>query len=330
MFSKVKRKIGLKPIRSIYIFYWFLLAYIIAALIFWFISLYNQNVELSYFKLNTVVADETLKEEQIKKIESEKRRKTAQYAGEGITFLLLIIAGAIFVFRLVRRQLTLSQEQQNFMMAITHELKTPIAVTKLNLETLLRRQLDSEKQKRLIAGSLEEANRLNALCNNMLMLSQFNAGGYKLEKEVFDLSVLVAGAVREYERRFPERKFVFENGIPMLVYGDTFLLQLAVSNLLDNAVKYSDATEPVFVQLSKTEGNVNVEVVDRGPGIPDAEKKRVFEKHFRGAKGRTKGTGLGMYLTSRIVKYHHGTVTISDNPPHGCIFTINLKHYEKE
>ena len=113
------------------------------------------------------------------KIKSLEKRKTAQYLGEGVTFFLLIIAGAIFVFRAVRRELRISRQQQNFMIAITHELKTPISVAKLNLETMQKRKLDETQQQRLIQTTLEETNRLNALCNNMLLSSQMEAGGYR-------------------------------------------------------------------------------------------------------------------------------------------------------
>ncbi|MFX9696122.1 histidine kinase dimerization/phospho-acceptor domain-containing protein, partial [Acinetobacter baumannii] len=81
--------------------------------------------------------------------------------GEGVTFLALIIIGAVFVFRATRRQLKLSQQQQNFMMAVTHELKTPIAITQLNLETLQKRKLEEDKQQKLISNTLQEARRLN-------------------------------------------------------------------------------------------------------------------------------------------------------------------------
>ncbi|MEO6950145.1 MAG: two-component sensor histidine kinase, partial [Ginsengibacter sp.] len=117
-----------RPLRFIYILYWALLTYILAALIFWFFALNKQNSELSFYRIDMLKPADTNYQNQINQIEKEKKRKTAQYAGEGITFFLLIIAGAIFVFRLINKQLMQSAEQQNFMMAITHELKTPIAV----------------------------------------------------------------------------------------------------------------------------------------------------------------------------------------------------------
>jgi two-component system, OmpR family, sensor histidine kinase CiaH len=120
MHSKTKKN------HYIFFIYWFLLAYIVAALVWWFIALNQQNEQATIFKLQQLKTDRPQYTEQVYKIEQGEKRKTAQYVGEGITFFLLIMAGAVFVFRAVRRQLKFSQEQQNFMMALTHELKTPI------------------------------------------------------------------------------------------------------------------------------------------------------------------------------------------------------------
>lgn len=328
MFRKVDRP-RWKPQRTIYIFYWFLLSYVISALVFWYFELDKQNEELAAYKISSLSKTGIVYEEALDQIERDKSRKTAQYAGEGITFLLLIIAGAVLVFRLIRRQFVLSRQQQNFMMAVTHELKTPIAVTRLNLETLMRRNLPEEKQKMLITKSVQETNRLNALCNNMLMLSQLDAGGFRIEPEVFDLNTLVKEAADELRSRFPGRTFSVSLPESATVHGDRFLLQLALNNLIENAVKYSAATDNVHLEVGEDPGNVYLRVADTGPGIKDKEKKQVFKKHFRGDKIRTKGTGLGLYLTSRIVQYHHGKITLQDNRPAGSIFTIYLKKYDE-
>ena len=122
-----------KKIQRAILIYWTLLAYIVAALIWWFIALNRQNEQMSFYKMQDVRSDDYLYKEKVGKIQKDKHTKTIQYLGEGGTFLLLIFGGAIFVFRAVRRELRINADQQNFMMAITHELKTPIAVTKLNL-----------------------------------------------------------------------------------------------------------------------------------------------------------------------------------------------------
>ena len=152
-----------KKIKSIYVIYWVLLAYIIAALVWWFIALMQQNQIMVNIRKAELIKSDYNYDLKFKAIEEDRKRKVAQYVGEGSIFFLLIIAGAVFVFRAIRRQLKHSQQQQSFMMAITHELKTPIAVAKLNLETLLKHKLDENRQQRLLHNTLQEANRLNDL-----------------------------------------------------------------------------------------------------------------------------------------------------------------------
>ena len=139
--------------------YWVLLVYIVAALVYWFIALNTQNRQMIQYEKQQLKKDSPIYIDEIKKLNAIEKRKTIQYIGEGSTFLLLILASAVFIFRAVRKQLKSSQQQQNFMMAITHELKTPIAVTKLNLETLQKRKLEEGQQQKLIQSTIQEANR---------------------------------------------------------------------------------------------------------------------------------------------------------------------------
>ncbi len=129
--------------------YWILLTYILAALVFWFIALNRQVEQMAEFKLSALIMDDPDYLKKYDAIADEKRRKNAQYTGEGATFLVLTLVGALFVYRAVRKQIKLQQQQQHFMMAVTHELKTPIAVARLNLETLLKHQLDDQKKQKL-------------------------------------------------------------------------------------------------------------------------------------------------------------------------------------
>ena len=137
-----------KRLRLIFVVYWVLLIYIVSALVYWFIALNVQNRQMIQFEKEQLKKDSPTYIDDIQKLNSIEKRKTIQYIGEGTTFLLLILASAVFIFRSVRRQFISTQQQQNFMMAITHELKTPIAVTRLNLETLLKRKLEISKQVR--------------------------------------------------------------------------------------------------------------------------------------------------------------------------------------
>lgn len=324
-YHKLKKKIKEKPLRVIYAFYWFLLAYIISALVFWFLVLNKQNKELTELLLQDISVHDVRYLQKEKRIEQLKDRKSAQYIDEGVTFLLLTLAGAVFVFRFINRQLTQSQQQRNFIMAITHELKTPIAVAKLNLETMQIRKLDLNQQQKLIRSTIQEANRLNSLCNNMLLLGQLDTGGYKFTKEKFDLATLANDCAEDFILRFPERKIEVEVPNEIMILGDKLSLQLAINNLLDNAIKYSRKDDVVLIKVFRENKKIKLHVIDEGFGVSDEEKGKVFEKYFRGIQRQTKGTGLGLYLTKEIVKQHHGEISVANNIPNGCIFEIQFK-----
>ena len=324
-YQNLKNKFKVKPLRIIYIFYWFLLAYILAALTFWFIELNKQNRQVTNFKLQTLNAIDRHYLQEQKNIQFESERKTAQYIGEGVTFLLLTITGAVLVFRLINKQLIQSQQQQNFMMAITHELKTPIAVTRLNLETMQMRKLEFSQQQKLIRSTIQEANRLNTLCNNMLLLSQINSGGYTLTNEKFDLATLANDCAEDFITRFPGRRIEVDAADQIIITGDKLLLQLAINNLLDNAIKYSGKDDVVLLKVFQENKKIRLQVIDQGYGVSDTEKEKIFDKYFRGAQMQTKGTGLGLYLSKEIVKQHHGDISVTNNIPRGCIFEIQFK-----
>ena len=314
----------IKRLRTIYILYWFLLTYVIAALVFWFIALNQQNIELSRYRLDMIDKNDENYDHEIRNIYDVKNRKTTQYLGEGITFFLLIVAGAVFVFRVIKRQLYQSQQQQHFMMAITHELKTPIAVTKLNLETLQKRTLNPEQQQKLISSTIQEADRLNALCNNILLTSQIEAGGYNVIKEKINLAELAKACAHDFITRYPIRKIETHLEDKIFVTGDKMLLQLAVNNLLDNAIKYSRKEDIVLLRIDADKNLVKLRVSDEGPGILPPDKNKIFEKYYRGSSRQTKGTGLGLYLTKKIVEQHNGSINVTDNLPHGSIFEISF------
>jgi signal transduction histidine kinase len=279
-------KLSGKRFKLITIIYWLLLAYIVAALVWWFISLENQNREMSELRYKTTYSiQSTLTPEQLKseiaKIDNETRRNTAKYISEGITFFILILIGAAFVFRSVRRQFRLQQQQQNFMMAVTHELKTPISVTRLNLETLLKHNLEAEKQVKIIQMTLQETARLNSLTNNILFSSQLEAGGYRFLKDELDFTSLTKDCIMEARSRYPDRIFNEQIDVESEIKGDPLLLQMMISNLLENAVKYSGKDKPISCLLKKTRSTVALNIIDEGIGISDKEKKR-FLKNFTG------------------------------------------------
>jgi len=322
-----------KRIRLATTIYWLLLFYIVAALVWWFISLEKQNRQMEDFKiiqLNAAVDpshNSEIYNGSLFKIEQEYKRNLVKFVSEGSTFLLLILIGAAFVYRSVRRQFLLQQQQQNFMMAVTHELKTPISVARLNLETLQKYQLDIEKQKKLIRMTLEETERLNTLTNNILISSQLEGGGYSISKEELDLSDLLKDCIRNFMQRYPERKFIEAIEPDMDVKGDPLLLQLLINNLLENAIKYSPKEKTITCILNERNGKIELHVIDEGAGIPDNEKKNIFKKFYRigdEATRQTQGTGLGLYLCKKIAEDHNADIEVTDHLPGGSNFVVVL------
>jgi two-component system, OmpR family, sensor histidine kinase CiaH len=306
--------------------YWLFLTYIIVALVWWFIELENQNTQMSNYKLSELnLADPSFQKKRAV-ILNDKQRKTTQYVSEGVTFLALIILGAVFMYRAVRRQFAVQRQQENLMMAITHELKTPIAVALLNLETLQKHQLDENKRQRLIEMTLQETNRLNSLASNILVSAQLEAGK-KSAKEEINFSDLVKSCINDFTRRFTDRTWTTEITEESVLSGDPLLLQIMVNNLLENATKYSAHHSTVSCTLSEDAGHIFLSVSNEGPGIPVDERKKIFQKFYRIGNEETrsaKGTGLGLYLCRKIAEDHDATIRVEENLPRGARFIVKF------
>ncbi len=313
--------------------YWSLLLYVVAALIWWFISLEKQNHLLAEKDLATLQGKKTYitatdYQEQLRQIERRRTKNTTKYISEGITFLVLIGISAVWVYRSVRRRIRLQEQQEAFMMAVTHELKTPIAVAKLNLETLQRYSLDEEKQKRLVKTTLEENARLNFLTNNILVASQLAGKRFHFDPVELDLSELLRDCVRDFQKRYPDRLIQPSIAKETILAGDPLLLQILVNNLLENAHKYSPADKPIELRLTEENGQCRLEVIDQGPGIPPGEQKRIFDRFYRiesEVTRKTQGTGLGLYLCKKIAQAHRASISVSPHPPQGSNFAVAFR-----
>lgn len=266
-------------------------------------------------------------QKELGEIVDQRKRSIAKYVGEGLTFLLLILVGAVYVYRSVRTQFRTQQQQQNFVMAITHELKTPISVSRLNLETLQRHKLDEEKKEKLLNMTMQETLRLDSLINNILISSQLDGHSYRISREELNFSDLVNDVVHQFTNRYHDRTLIQNVHEDIDITGDPLLLKLLVSNLLENANKYSPKDKPITVELNGDAERIRLSVKDEGGGIGSDEKKNVFKKFYRIGDERTRttrGTGLGLYLCKKIAEDHGGNITIEDNRPQGSNFIVSF------
>jgi len=321
------KTIKFNKLKLVSLIYWVFLTYMIAAFIWWYVSLEKQNNEIAAIKFQSIQLSDPSLAAKTHAIQDFQLRKTKQFIGEGVTFLLLFLLGAIYVYRSLLKQLRYADQQQNFMMAVTHELKTPIAISHLNIETLLKRDLDATQQLKLLEATLKETKRLDHLSTNILLTSQLDMGKYEADKQSINLSELVGQAIKSFQERYPSRVCNTMVEDAMEIQGEPLLIQLLINNLMDNAHKYAPITEPIFIHLQSYQNTVQLIVKDQGPGIADADKNKVFEKFYRLGSESTrtnKGSGLGLYLCKKIAAFHNASIQLTNNTPTGSIFTVTF------
>jgi signal transduction histidine kinase len=231
------KAIKFNKLKLVSLIYWVFLTYMIAAFIWWYVSLEKQNNEIAAIKFQSIQTSDPSLAAKTHAIQDFQLRKTKQFIGEGVTFLLLFLLGAIYVYRSLLKQLRYADQQQNFMMAVTHELKTPIAISHLNIETLLKRELDTAQQLKLLEATLKETKRLDHLSTNILLTAQLDMGQYEANKQLLNLSELVRQNIKSFQERYPSRICNTSVQDALEIQGEPLLIQLLINNLIDNANK---------------------------------------------------------------------------------------------
>lgn len=255
--------------------------------------------------------------------------RMAMVMGEGAMFLFLLGVGGYFIHASIKKEDKLREQQQNFLMSVTHELKSPLAAIKLSLQTIVKRDLEKQMQLSLLNNSLKDIERLDDLVENMLLATKIESRTYSFPKEKFDLSELVAKITDRLQVHSCVNQQLIntniENGISIL--GDKFALSSVVTNLVENAVKYSGPCAEIAVELCQNDGKAVLTVSDKGPGIPDEEKMHIFDKFYRvGDENvrKSKGTGLGLFIVKEVLQNHDADISVKDNVPQGAIFEVTF------
>ncbi len=248
----------------------------------------------------------------------------------GSLMFLLLIAGLVLIVMLLLREVRLNERQSNFVSAVTHELKTPVASLKLYLETLEYRDVPPERRAEFYRTMRQDIERLNATINNVLNAAMYTDRPVA-DPRPLDLARLARHAAELTLTRHQLAKTAIRYAGPdsLRVAGDPQALETAVLNLLDNAVKYSK--DKLMIELEvwgDADGQAHVRVRDHGIGMSRTQLPFIFTRFYRiGAEVRRSktGTGLGLFIVRAIVKGHRGSITVdSPGPDRGSTFTITL------
>jgi signal transduction histidine kinase len=256
----------------------------------------------------------------------------------GIIFFLLIIVGLVLNTTFLIREIRRNEQHDAFINAVTHELKTPLASIRLYLQTLKTRETNEQQRQEFYDVMLADNDRLLKTVEQVLRAGRTGVRAGRLNKTNIDLSEIVGECVDIARTRYgldPTSLSYTQsvNGEAARVFGDADELRAAVTNLLDNAVKYSHKEVKLSVEVAAADNKqVAVRIGDRGIGIPAAQLKRIFKRFYRAPgrfMARVKGTGLGLFIVRSVVEKHGGRVFAeSEGPGRGSTFTIQLPRTE--
>lgn len=318
------------------------IAYMLVAFAWWTILLFQKNQDA--FKAKKDFMELVMFVE--KKIENKQDfyatpeyqdlltrydRQEWMIMGEAIFFVISIVIGIWLINRGYNRIIETARQSRNFLLSISHELKSPLSSIKLTMETFLKRDLDREKMKHLASNALLETDRLNELVDNLLLASKMETA-YVPVYEEFDLADLIENLKNRLALKYPKSTIQFSHkGPKMDIIADKFGLTLVVVNLIENAKKYSFGPAHITINLTRDTKGIRLKVLDQGIGIDDKNKKKVFDRFFRigdEETRKTKGTGLGLYIVKQVITTSEGEIKVLDNTPKGTIMDIFLPNHK--
>jgi K+-sensing histidine kinase KdpD len=293
------------------------------ALIFYVLSVYVvvQFIWWGYhlIELTSEVANES----------SQVSKRVTMIIGEGGVFLILLLIGIWQIRQSIRKELKLSEKQNNFLLSVTHELKTPLAANKLYIQTITKRELSKEQINELLAKAIEENTRLERMIDNILNASRLENNVLTLGKEEFSLTELMKIVGERFNTIIGKQIIIIDSKETLKMYGDKFMIETVLNNLIENALKYA-GTENLITVYSQSESEfIRFGVKDLGPGISKENKSEIFKKFYRVGSEDTrsqKGSGLGLFIVSELIKMHKGSIACLDNSPNGTNFQITLQH----
>ena len=254
-------------------------------------------------------------------------------AGEGGVFVLLLLTALWLTFRTVRHEIALARQQRDFLLSVSHELRTPIAGLKLHLGTLKRTDLQDAQRSELMELARTEVDRLRGLTEKILLATRLDEDRLPLASRELDaaaeLRSLCTHASRTYAAHH-QVQCVVPDAQSLMADPDAF--RSVAGNLLENASKYAPTGTIIRVVLDAHGGTCELRVEDEGPGVAPEERARIFHRFGRGGSEETretKGTGLGLFIASRLMHAMGGRLEYRPRAPHGSIFAATFPARER-
>lgn len=270
----------------------------------------------------------TLDDDALIGIQKQFEKKQRAFYSEVIFLALLIIGGVVWVFQRLQALLRLNAMQNNFLLSVTHELKTPLTAIKLSAQTLQRKDLPVAIQSELNHQIQSNADRLNELLDNVLVASRIDGQDYKYNFTDIDITDIIQNvADLVFDTANFKGQFEF-NEASKIIRADEVAIKMVFSNLIQNAIKYAGEQATIRISYQSYSKGFDVIVADNGPGIEESELKAVFKKFYRignESVRNSKGTGLGLYLVQQILKSHKANIRACANSPKGTQFIITFK-----
>jgi len=254
----------------------------------------------------------------------------------GGILLALILAGATVIFFYYVKQHRLNQMQRSFVSNVTHELKSPVASIQLALETMALRDLSEDRRREFISMMLDDTERLSTLIDRILGAARIDKRRGKYRLEPVSMRHFLEEVIEEDRHLYEKdgRKIILEKeGRDARVAIDRSALRVVLSNLLENAARYSPANSKIRIRLHRDLRSCRFDVIDSGDGIRGKDLKNIFKMFWRGSdeqQSRVRGTGLGLYIVRNIVKDHRGKVWASSQGiGRGSTFSVRLPRFRK-
>ncbi len=283
----------------------------------------NYIIQFEEIQQDKSVIQISINPSKLKGLELERMQQRNIWLYQSILLLILVAAGIFGVYYSIDSIYKLNKRQNNFLLSVTHEFKTPIAAIRLMLQTSKNPKVNNEKKDELVDKSILNTYRLEELAENMLTAMQIENKKYQYSIGDVDLSEMVHQVISNQKIK-GDINAEIEDGI--LINGDGFILRMVVNNLIENAFKYS-GNQPIDIALYRKGNKKILEVKDVGIGINKEDYKNIFKKFYRVQDEETrttKGTGLGLFIVKQAIERHGGKVSVSANKPKGSVFTILL------